>query len=42
MEFVMSAASIEIRATSLTEMAKLKNIIERELKRKNSVKITRS
>ncbi|MDM1302048.1 hypothetical protein [Acinetobacter indicus] len=42
LEFVMGVKSIEISATSLTEIAKLKNIIEKGLKRKNSVKITRS
>ena len=38
----MGVTSIEISAISLTEIAKLKNIIEKGLKRKNSVKITRS
>ena len=38
----MGNTNIEISATSLTETAKLKNIIEKELKRKNSVKIIRS
>ncbi len=38
----MGVTSIEISATSLTEIAKLKNIIAKGLKHKNSVKIIRS